>query len=121
MVFARKADDALASLVKKIDQVVADNTEAQLASFVNLLGPDANALDEAAKKMADEQQIKHVALVVPVDHQEGPSGLQLHPEADVTVILYKGTKVVANRALATGGLSDQVVDQIVDDVDLIKN
>jgi hypothetical protein len=47
MVFTRKADDTLASLVKQIDQVVADNQDQNMASFVNFLGSDADGeLDE---------------------------------------------------------------------------
>ena len=50
MVFTRKADDTLASLVKQIDQVVADNQDQNMASFVNFLGSDADALKIAVRE-----------------------------------------------------------------------
>ena len=49
MVFARSTGDNLASLVKKIDALVADNSEKKMASFINILGKNA---DEAAASAA---------------------------------------------------------------------
>ena len=40
MVFARKADKSLATLVKELDKHVAKNSDQKLSSFVNLLGKD---------------------------------------------------------------------------------
>ena len=40
MVFARKAEKALATLVKELDKQVAKNADQKLSSFVNLIGKD---------------------------------------------------------------------------------
>ena len=117
MVFARKADDALASLVKQIDQLIADHEE--LASFVSFLGPDEAATQNAAKDFAAKHQVQHVALVVPKQCENGPDGLKLNPEADVTVVLYRDKKVAANHAVGPDGLDAEAISAIIADTDKI--
>jgi hypothetical protein len=39
--------------------------------------------------------------------------LKIAPDAEVTVICYKGGKVQANHAFAKGGLSDEKIDAVV--------
>jgi hypothetical protein len=119
MIFARKNDAALASLVKEIDKVVAANKDKKMASFVNFLGTDADELKAAAKKFAEENKIENVALVVPLDHEKGPQEVKLHDDASVTVMLYSGLKVKANHALKDGGLSKAAIGKIVDDTSKI--
>src|SRR3972149_3857777 len=43
MVFASKADNSLAALVKELDKHVAKNSDQKLSSFVNLLGKNPDA------------------------------------------------------------------------------
>ena len=113
MVFARKADDALASLVKQIDQLIADHEE--LASFVSFLGPDEEAAQNAARDFSKKYQVQHVALVVPKQYENGPGHLKIDPEAEVTVVLYRDKKVVANHAVGPGGLNDEAINAIIAD------
>ena len=116
MVFARKTDDTLASLVKQIDQVVADNQDRKMASFVNFLGSDANALKKAVGELETAHNIQNVALVVPVVHENGPDNMKIDPRADVTVVVYKDTTVVANHAFADGELDETGIATILADV-----
>ena len=115
MVFARTADDALASLVRQVDRIVVTNAEQKLASFVNFLGPDKGHLLVAAEEFGTQHDIQNVALVVPVDHENGPDNMKLHPNADVTVMLYKGAKVQASHAVARDRLDEARVAAIVAD------
>jgi hypothetical protein len=121
MVFARKADDALASLVKKIDAAVAEHQDKNLASFVNFLGPDEQSAKRIAKEFGEKYNIQHVALVVPKDHENGPENVPIHPDADVTVMIYKDTKVAANHAIVKGELDDARVDGIIADTAKVLN
>ena len=114
--FARQADDALASLVKQLDKIVADNDDQKLASVVNLLGDDADSLQATAKEFAAAHKLQHVAVAVPNDHVTGPPGMKLSPEAGLTVMLYRGKEVKANHALPPGGLDQARADAIVADV-----
>ncbi len=113
MVFARKTDDTLASLVKQIDQVVADNQDQKMASFVNFLGSDADAIKNAVREFGTAHNIQNVALVVPVVHENGPDNMKIDPHADVTVVVYKDTTVVANHAFAAGELDETRIATIL--------
>jgi hypothetical protein len=116
MIFARKHDAALASLVKEIDKAVAEQKDKKLASFVSFLGSDADGLKAAVKKFGEENKIENVALVVAKDQPNGPKNFEVSSDAEVTVMLYTGMKVKANHAIKPGGLSKDVVKQIVADV-----
>jgi hypothetical protein len=106
----------LAGLVKELDNAVADNSASKLAAVVNLIGGDAADLKKSAEKLGADLSPKHVAIVVPNDAQNGPKSFAISPDAEVTVMLYKGKKVVANHALKPGGLKPDGVKAILADV-----
>lgn len=116
MIFARKSDGHLASLVKKLDEALSEHSGQKLAAFVNFLGEDKDALTVAAEALAKEQSIENVALVVPVDQPNGPEDYQLSPDAELTVLVYKGLNVKANHALPKDGLNDDTEKAILDDL-----
>jgi hypothetical protein len=118
-VFARKADSKLAGLVKQLDTVVAKNADQKMASFVNLLGGDVDELKSSAKSLVEKSQAKHVAVVVPTDHENGPENLKLNPDADVTVLIYREGIVKANHALTAGSLDKKAIAAIVADTSKI--
>ncbi len=115
MVFARKADDSLASLSKQLDKHLAKNADQKLSSFVNLIGKDPAALKAAAKEFAAKNQLENVALVVPQDNENGPQEFNINPEAEVTVTIYRGGKVAASHAVGPGGLTDKEIQSIIAD------
>ena len=115
MVFTRKTDDTLASLVKQIDQMVANSQDANMASFVNFLGPDADTLKAAVRKFGTTHNIQNVALVVPVDHANGPVNMKINPSADTTVVVYKGQAVAASHAFTDGELDETRIATVLAD------
>lgn len=117
MVFAKDQDDNLASLVKQLDKLVADNEEKQLKAFVNFIGEDQEALEEQATKFAEP--FKVVPIVVPVEYELGPKDFNVSPDAGVTVMIYKGAKVEANHALAPGKLDEKAIEAIVKDTEKV--
>jgi hypothetical protein len=121
MVFARKADKSLASLVKELDKHVAKNSDQKLSSFVNLLGKDPAELKTVAKDFAAKNQVENVALVVPQDNENGPEEFKINPAAEVTVTIYRNGKVAASHALAPGGLTDAEIKSIIADTAKILN
>ena len=121
MVFARKANGDLAKLVKELDQAVQKNAEKMLSSFVNLLGKEPEALKMTAKEFAAKNRVENVALVVPQDNENGPEDFNIHPEAEVTVILYREGKVEVNHAYAAGQLGAEAVKQVIADTSKILN
>jgi hypothetical protein len=121
MVFTRNAGEATVKLVQELDEVVARHSDQRLKAFVNLLGEDREALDEAAKEVGEQSKAENVPVVVPVEFTNGPDNYGLNPEAETTVILVKKGKVVANHALAAGGLDESALKAIIDDVSQIVN
>ena len=114
MVFARSADEKLAKLLKKIEEEVEEHQAEKLTSFVNMIGTNAESLKKATTDFVAKHGIKRIAFVVPDDLQHGPPEFKIAPDADVTVVCYKGGQVKANHAFAKGGLSDEKIDAIVD-------
>jgi hypothetical protein len=114
MVFARSADEKLAKLLKKIEEEVEEHQSEKLTSFVNMIGTDAESLKKATADFAAKHGIKRIAFVVPEHAENGPPDFKIAPEADVTVVCYKGGEVKANHAFAKGALSDDKIDAIVE-------
>jgi hypothetical protein len=121
MVFTRTADDKLASLVAELDKTVTANKDKKLASFVNFLGSDADELKAKVAKFEKSAKAGTVALVVPDDQPNGPAGYKISDKADVTVIIAKDGKVVANHALKASALDKDAVKKIVADAQKLVN
>lgn len=126
LVFARTFDDNLASLVKEIDRVIDENPDTRIGSYVNFLGDDLKRLKNDAAKFGDKHKIKHVPLVVPLRNKQGPKRLKIHPDAEVTVIIYQmkshnagePNKVVkVNYAFGKGDLKDEGITAVVVDIE----
>jgi hypothetical protein len=113
MVFARSTGDKLARLVKTIDALVADNSDKKLASFVNILGDNADTAAAAAAKFADDHQFENVAICVAEDLPDGPVGFKIAPEADVTVIGYINTQVEDNQVFGPGQTNREQIEAVV--------
>ncbi len=119
MIFTRKPDAALASLVKQLDEKVAKHRDQQLAVFANFIGEDPDQLERAATLFGAENQVANIPLVVPVQHADGPQDLRINPEAQLTVLIYRDQKVVTNHAIGSEGLSKKRIAQILADTDKV--
>lgn len=113
MVFARSADEKLAKLLKKLEEEVEEHQADKLMGFVNMIGSDAESLKKSSADFVAKHGIKRIAFVVPDDLQHGPPEFKIAPDADVTVVCYKGGQVKANHAFAKGGLSDEKIAAVV--------
>jgi hypothetical protein len=116
MIFARKSDAALASLVKQVDKLLAKHKDEKLAAFINFVGEDEETLEADAKKFAADNKIENLAVVVPVEFTNGPDNFGIDPGAEVTVMLYIGRKVKANHVFAAGKLDKKGVADVIADV-----
>ncbi len=111
-VFARKTSEPLASLVKQMDAKIGEDK--RLKSFVVILSPDGEKTTADLKKLAKDASIKNVPLTMNGDPAEVPD-YELSKNADVTVLMWKGGKVVANHAFK-GELSEANIRAILADV-----
>jgi len=107
----------LASLVKKLDKVVADNQDKQMAALVGFLGDDPEALQEAAAEFGKANEVANACLIVPKDNADGPKSFGVTAETSVAVILYQGKKVKALHVFAEGGLDEKAVAAVIADTD----
>ena len=113
-VFAREVTDELASLVKQLDTVVANNKGA--GGFVVLLSQDPDADEAKLTALAKKQGLKNLPLTI-YDGATGPPNYKISKDADVTVHAWVGTKVRANRAFAKGGLNKESIAATVKAID----
>ena len=115
MVFARKSDDSLASLVKQLDSAVAQNSDKQLKAFVNIVGENREAAEAAAKQFGEKNKFANVPIVVPEESENGPDNYGINPKAEITVIVAAGGTVTASHAYA-GAPDSAQVQEILSDV-----
>lgn len=113
MIFARKCDDNLASLVKQLDKVVGENADKKCKGFVGLLGDSREELEAAAKEFGEANKITHMAVTVPVEFENGPANYGLSTDAEVTVLLYTKKTVVANHAFRPGELDEEGIKAVL--------
>jgi hypothetical protein len=113
MIFARRINDSLTSLVKRIDAETAKNKGARMASFVVFLSDD-DKLYDSLPRLAAKERIKHTILAF--DSSVGPKAYKVAKEADVTVVSYVRRKVVANHAFRKGELNPRAIESILADI-----
>ncbi len=119
MVFTRSSDEKVVSFVKKLDAELAKNSDKQLRAFVNYLGESKDSAAEAAKKLCATANAENVPFVVPNEFENGPEDYGLNAKAEVTILVAKEGKVVANHAFAKG--KDLDIDSIVKDIEKAVN
>ena len=114
MLFARTGDASLAKLVSELEEEIKEHEAEKLSGFVNMIGGDTDALKAAAAKFVKDNGVERMAFVVPEDAENGPGNLNIAPEADLTVVCYKGGKVQASHAFKKGELSDDAISELVE-------
>jgi hypothetical protein len=119
MIFARKSDAALASLVKQLDEAIEKHQDNKLKAFVNLLGDDRDKLEEEAGNLVEKSKIANIPVVVPVENDGGPANYGLNPDAELTVLFYRGLEVKANHAFADGKFKKSAVGPLLDELSKI--
>lgn len=100
MVFARKGSDKLNDLIVQLDKAVAENSDAQLKSFVTVVGADPAGLKKAANQICDQAKVKNIPFVVAADSENGPDNYRLDPKAEITVIVANESQVVSTYSFA---------------------
>ncbi|MFM9960088.1 MAG: hypothetical protein ACKV2Q_02565 [Planctomycetaceae bacterium] len=112
-IFTRSITDDLTSLVKQIDEQVAQNEDKKLASFVILLSNDADGDEAKLQTLAEKAGIKNVPLTI-FDGVAGPPNYKIAKDAEVTVLHWIGKKTVVNHAFAKGKLDKDGVKKVVE-------
>jgi maltose-binding protein MalE len=115
MIYARKFDDTLASLVKSFEKVAADNEDKDFTVIVAFIGGEVEALQSTAADFASTHGITKAILVVPSEQPNGPKNYGIPSDAETSVFLYKGKTVEVAHVLAAGKLDKATAEAIVAD------
>ena len=119
-IFAREMNDNVASLVKQIDSVVADNQSQKMAAFVVVLSDNPQGVEGKLKNIAKSKGITKTPLTT-FDGLSGPPSYNLSKDADVTVMMWVGGKVKVNEELKAGDLNAAKIKSLVGKTDAILN
>ncbi len=113
MVFARDTDPALVKLITALDAATVKNADKKMGSFAVFCN-DSEGLGTKLKDLATKENLKKFTLSI--DNATGPAPYKIAKEADVTVVLYNKSKVVANFAFKKGELKESDIPKIVAEV-----
>jgi hypothetical protein len=113
MIFARDTNEQLVTLISKLDAETVKNADKKMGSFA-IFCNDSEGLDGKLKDVAKSQKLK--SFVLAIDNPTGPEPYKIAKEADVTVVLYNKSKVIANYTFKKGELNAQSVEKIVAEV-----
>lgn len=116
-VFAKSADDHLASLAKAIDKAVADHADKQLAAVINFTGEATDEYLEKIEEFAEKHGIENTALVVSGD----ASRFEVSDDVDVTVMHYTRRKVTFNFSAKNDELNDDATTKVIDGLKTMLN
>jgi len=113
-IFARSTDNpALHKLLAALDEATVKNAKADMHSFAVFCSTEEK-LEPKLKELAEKTKLK--SLVLAIEGAEGPEKYDINKDADVTVIIYKDRRVVANHTFAKGKLTDKDAEKVVADV-----
>jgi hypothetical protein len=107
---AKTPNDALASLAKQIDKLVADNQEKKLAAVINFTGAPTDDYKAKIAEFGTKHNLKNVALTITADAER----FKINDQAELTMMYYKGKTVKSNHAVVVGGLNAAAVKSIVE-------
>jgi hypothetical protein len=113
MIFAREPSLMLNNLIKKVDAETVKNKSAKMGSFAVFCN-DAESLEKQLKELAEKEKLQEFVLAI--DNPTGPEPYKVAKGADVTVVLYNKSKVIANHTFKKGELSEKAIDRILADV-----
>ncbi len=110
VVFARSLSDPLGTLLAKLEAAGAGKPATGYKVWMTQVTPTADL--DALAAWSQKQGLKGVPVGA-FEGADGPPAYRLHPDADVTVLLFVKAQVVANFAFRRGELTDKAIDEVV--------
>lgn len=103
-VITRTINGPLTSLVKAIDASIVKNQK--LKCFVVYLASDIGDGSEELRQLTEKAGLKHIPLTI-FDDAKGPGGYDIAPKADMTIMMWSGSKVKVNHAYLAGKFTEE--------------
>ncbi len=117
-VFTRTMSPPVRELIAKIDEVVGQHQDEQMAAFVVLLTDDPQEQAAGLTAFAKERSIRHTPLTT-YKSAAGPRKYRIHEDAEVTVIMWVDNDVRVNHSFAAGELTAENSARVVEDTQKI--
>ncbi len=111
LIFARAISEEVIALVKKVDEATVKNGRANLGSFL-VVCSEEESMKGRLEELARRLDLKKCTLTL-LERKGGPKGYDLHPDAEVTVVLYVKRNPKAQFAYKKGELKDKDVEAIL--------
>ena len=112
MIFVRKITPDLKRLLKGIDAEIDRHRAAGLRGFGVFLAGDGNELLPQVQTLAFDEKI-NLPLTIAAAPSDGSAGGTIHPDAAVTVMLYRDQTVTVNFAYRALELQGREIDRIL--------
>lgn len=112
-IFARQINGPLISLIKQVNKKLADNDDVK--GFVVILTEDSDATKKELKKVAKDHGIEHLPLTL-IEGAAGPKNYKIAKDAEVTVMMWRRQKVVANHTYGKGELNEKAIEKIASEI-----
>jgi hypothetical protein len=112
MVFIREFVPELPTLLKEIDEIIDQNRAVGLRGFAVLLTDEQRTAVSKLQTLAFDTKL-NLPLTIATIQADAPSNQNVHPEAAVTVVLYRRQQVVANFAFRANELDRKGIDAVL--------
>lgn len=115
IILARSTSEPLGELIKKLDKQLTSISADKLHVWVTFVGMKQTEKEALIVQWSKKLGIRTVPMGI-VEAVSGPPSYQIHPDADVTILLAKSGKVVKNFAFASQALTQAEGKKILDQV-----
>ncbi|MFN0052694.1 MAG: hypothetical protein ACKV0T_10920 [Planctomycetales bacterium] len=115
MLLVREVTPELTRLLKEVDQMIDSHRAAGLRGFGVFLARENQNLLPTVQTLAFNERLG-LPLTISAAPADGPAGQKVHPDAEVTVILYRELSVTANFAFRQGELTNEKLSQVLEAV-----
>ncbi|MSR56395.1 MAG: hypothetical protein EXS05_01820 [Planctomycetaceae bacterium] len=112
MVLVREVTPELKSLLKGIDELIDGHRAEGLRGFGVFLSGEGKELLPVVQTLGFDEKL-NLPLTISAAPADGPAGQNVHPDAAVTVILYRDLKVTANFAYRAGELTAEEIKRVL--------
>jgi len=112
MLFVRQITPELKTLLKRIDDEVDGHRASGLRSFAVFVAGDGKELLPQVQTLAFDEKI-NLPLTIAAAPSDGSAGRSIHPDAVVTIILYRDQVVTANFAYRADELKAEQTATVV--------
>jgi hypothetical protein len=110
MIFATKPTEALSALIRRVEKAAEQAGKAGEVGACLVVTQSNADVEKALTKLADKENLKQVVLGM--IEPRLLKKYQLHPDAEVTVLLYSKHVVRVNQAYKAGEFTEKVAEEL---------